>query len=77
MNNNMTEVLTALTEAVRLFRGYSNVESIIPMTIRAPEGYTKEIVRVTYANGHSVNIDIGCDSGMAAIYDVSRYLTHH
>lgn len=77
MDKDMDKVLSALTDAVRLCRGYNNVESIIPMTVRTPEGYTKEIARVTFANGHSVNIDIGCDSGMAAIYDVSRYFVHH
>ncbi len=77
MDKNMDKVLSALTEAVRICRGYDNVESIIPVTVRTPEGYTKEIARVTFCGGHSVNIDIGCDSGMAAIYDVSRYLTHH
>lgn len=77
MDKDMDKVLTALTEAVRLCRGYSNVESIIPMTVRTPKGYVKEIARVTFTNGNSVNIDIDCDSGMAAIYDVSKYFVHH
>lgn len=77
MESNMTEVLEGLAQTIRLCRGYKNVESIIPVTVRTPDGYTKEIARVTYTNGHSVNIDIGCDSGMAAIYDISKYFVHH
>ena len=73
----MPEVLQSLTETLRLCRGYDNIKSIIPMTIRDESGCVKEIARVTYSNGHSVNIDIGCDSGMAAMYDISKYFVHH
>ena len=77
MDRNMPEVLQSLTETLRLCRGYDNIKSIIPMTIRDESGCVKEIARVTYSNGHSVNIDIGCDSGMAAMYDISKYFVHH
>lgn len=77
MDRNMPEVLQSLTETLRLCRGYNNIKSIIPMTIRDENGYVKEITRVTYTNGHSVNIDISCDSGMAAVYDISKYFVHH
>lgn len=77
MDRNMPEVLQSLTETLRLCRGYDNIKSIIPMTIRDESGCVKEIARVTYSNGHSVNIDIGCDSGMAAVYDISKYFVHH
>lgn len=77
MDRNMPEVLQSLTETLRLCRGYDNIKSIIPMTIRDESGCVKEIASVTYSNGHSVNIDIGCDSGMAAVYDISKYFVHH
>lgn len=77
MDKNMPEVLSSLTKTLRLCRGYENIQSIVPMEIVNEYGCVQEIARITYTNGHSVDIDIGCDSGMAAVYDVSKYFVQH
>ena len=77
MDSNMKEVLDSLTDTVRLCRGYEKVKSIQPVTIKNEYGCVQEIARIEYENGHTVDVDIGCDSGMAAIYDIAKYLMYH
>lgn len=77
MDSNMKEVLDRLTNTVRLCRGREKVKSIQPMTIKDEHGCVQEIARIEYENGHTVGVDIGCDSGIAAIYDVAKYLMCH
>jgi hypothetical protein len=34
------------------------------------------IARITYEDGHTKDIDIGCDSGIAVVYDIARSLVY-
>lgn len=77
MDSTMKEVLDSLTDTVRLCRGYEKVKSIQPVTIEDEHDCVQEIARIEYENGHTVDVDIGCDSGIAAIYDVAKYLMCH
>ena len=77
MDRNMKEVLDSLTKTVRLCRGYEKVKNIAPMTITNEYGCIREIARITYENGHTADVDIDCDSSMAAIYDIAKYLMYH
>ena len=62
---NMTKILAKLTETLRLTRDGGNIVSITPL---------RDVARVTYSNGHTKDIDIGSDSGIAAIYDIAKNL---
>ena len=77
MDSNMKEVLDSLTNTVRLCRGHEKVKSIRPVTIEDEYGCVHEIARIEYENGHVGGVDISCDSGIAAIYDVAKYLMCH
>ena len=77
MDSNMKEVLDSLTNTVRLCRGQEKVKSIQPMTIKDEHGCVQEIARIEYENGHTVGVNISCDSGMVAIYDIAKYLMYH
>ena len=71
---NMTAILNSLTDTLRLTRGGKNIVSIVPLTVPVDDKYVKDIARITYRSGRTKDIDIGCDSGIAAIYDVVRDL---
>ncbi len=77
MDNTMKEVLDRLTNTVRLCRGREKVKSIRPVTIEDEHDCVHEIARIEYENGHAGGVDISCDSDMAAIYDIAKYLMYH
>lgn len=63
----MTEILAKLTETLQLTRDGIGIVSITPL---------RDVARVTYSNGHIKDIDIGSDSGIAAIYDIAKMLMY-
>lgn len=72
---NMMEILDSLSDTLRLTREGKSIVSIVPMTVplRGSE-YVTDIARITYENGQIRDVGIECDSGIAAVYDVVRYL---
>ena len=38
--------------------------------------YVNMVARVTYEDGHTKDIDIGGDSGIAVVYDIARSLVY-
>ena len=77
MDSNMKEVLDSLTNTVRLCQGYEKVKRIKPVTIEDEYGCVQEFARIEYENGHTVDVEIGCDGDIAVIYDVVKYLMCH
>lgn len=74
---NMTAILDSLAGTLRLTREGRDIVSIVPLTVPIDgTKYVKDVARITYKNGHTRDIDIGCDSGIAAVYDVSRALVY-
>ncbi len=72
---NMTAILKSLSETLRLTREGRNIVSIVPLTVPIDgTKYVTDIARITYKNGHTRDINIGCDSGMAAVYDIADNL---
>lgn len=74
---NMTEILWSLAGTLRLTDAGKNIVSIVPVTV--PKGnmeYVGIAARVTYKNGHMKDIDIGADSGIAAVFDVAKCLCY-
>lgn len=63
----MTKILAKLTETLQLTRDGGNIVSITPL---------RDVARVTYKNGHTKDVDIGSDSGIAAVYDVAKSLMY-
>lgn len=64
---NMAEILAKLTETLQLTRDGIGIVSITPL---------RDVARVTYSNGHTRDVDIGSDSGIAAIYDIAKTLMY-
>lgn len=74
---NMTSILKSLGETLRLTDAGKNIVSIVPVTVpKGNKDYLGVVARVTYKNGHMKDIDIDCDSGIAAVYDVAKYLCY-
>ena len=75
---NMTEILHSLAETLRLTRegkNIVNIVSIVPLTVPIDgTKYVKDVARITYKNGHTRDINIDCDSGIAAVYDIADNL---
>ena len=52
-----------------------NIESIRPVAVpMMNENYVQVAARITYKSGRTKDIDIDCDSGIAAVYDIARKL---
>lgn len=74
---NMTSILKSLGETLRLTREGKNIVSIVPVTVpKVNTAYAGVAARVTYKNGHMKDIDIDCDSGIAAVFDVAKCLCY-
>ncbi len=72
---NMTAILRSLSKTLRLTREGMNIESIRPVTVpMMNESYIHVVARITYKSGRTRDIDIDCDSGIAAVFDVARML---
>lgn len=75
-SENMTAILKSLAGTLRLTREGRNIVSIVPVTVPMQnENYAGIYARITYKNGTVRDIDIGTDSGIAAVYDVAKTLT--
>jgi hypothetical protein len=74
---NMTSILKSLGETLRLTDAGKNIVSIVPVTVpKGNKDYLGVAARVTYKNGHMKDIDIDCDSGIAAVFDVAKCLCY-
>lgn len=74
---NMTSILKSLGETLRLTDAGKNIVSIVPVTVpKENKDYLGVAARVTYKNGHMKDIDIDCDSGIAAVFDVAKCLCY-
>lgn len=74
---NMTAILKSLAGILNLTDAGKNIESIVPVTVQIKSTeYVKDVARITYKSGHRRDIDIDCDSGIAAVYDVARALVY-
>lgn len=74
---NMTVILKSLGETLRLTDAGKNIVSIVPVTVpKGNKDYLGVAARVTYKNGHMKDIDIDCDSGIAAVFDVAKCLCY-
>ena len=74
---NMTEILGSLAGTLRLTREGWDIVSIVPLTVPIDgTKYVKDVARITYKNGHTRDINIGCDSGIAAVLDVAKCLCY-
>lgn len=72
---NMTAILKSLSDTLRLTREGMNIESIRPVAVpMMNENYIHVVARITYKSGRTKDIDIDCDSGIAAVYDIARKL---
>lgn len=69
MNTNINETLFWLKEILRM--NGENVKSIEAVEDWYDNGqYMKEVAEITYENGAKRYADIGCDSNLAAVYDI-------
>lgn len=76
-SENMTAILDSLSKTLRLTREGRKIKSIVPVTVpKVNTAYAGVAARVTYKNGHVKDIDIDCDSGIAAVYDVAKALLY-
>ena len=74
-SENMTAILDSLSKTLRLTREGMNIESIRPVAVpMMNENYVQVAARITYKSGRTKDIDIDCDSGIAAVYDIARKL---
>ena len=74
---NMTSILKSLGETLRLTDAGKNIVSIVPVTVpKGNKDYLGVAAHVTYKNGHMKDIDIDCDSGIAAVFDVAKCLCY-
>ena len=74
---NMTAILNSLTDTLRLTREGKNIVSIVPLTVPIDgTKYVTDVARITYKNGHTRDINIDCDSGIAAVYDIADNLSN-
>ena len=74
-SENMTAILASLSDTLRLTREGMNIESIRPVAVpMMNENYVQVAARITYKSGRTKDIDIDCDSGIAAVYDIARKL---
>lgn len=74
---NMTAILKSLCETLKLTNRGKKIVSIVPMPFRFQNiDYVNMVARVTYEDGHTKDIDIGCDSGIAVVYDIARSLVY-
>ena len=74
-SENMTAILDSLSKTLRLTREGMNIESIKPVAVpMMNENYVQVAARITYKSGRTKDIDIDCDSGIAAVYDIARKL---
>ena len=72
---NMTAILASLSDTLRLTREGMNIESIRPVAVpMMNENYVHVAARITYKSGRTKDIDIDCDSGIAAVYDIAGKL---
>lgn len=73
---NMTAILDSLSKTLRLTREGRKIKSIVPVTVPMQNSdYIGIYARITYMDGHTKDVDIGADSGIAAVYDVAKTLT--
>lgn len=76
-SENMTAILDSLSKTLRLTREGRKIKSIVPVTVpKVNTAYAGVAARVTYKNGHVKDIDIDCDSGIAAVFDVAKCLCY-
>lgn len=69
MNTDINETLFWLKEILRM--NGENVKSIEAVEDWYDNGqYMKEVAEITYDNGSRRYADIGCDSNLAAVYDI-------
>lgn len=75
-SENMTAILDSLSKTLRLTREGRKIKSIVPVTVPMQNSdYIGIYARITYSDGTERYIDIGADSGIAAVYDVAKTLT--
>jgi hypothetical protein len=74
---NMTKILESFCETLKLTNRGKRIVSIEPMTFQVQNNYyVNMIARITYEDGHTKDIDIGGDSGIAVVYDIARSLVY-
>ena len=74
-SENMTAILDSLSKTLRLTREGRKIKSIVPVTVpMMNENYIHVVARITYKSGRTRDIDIDCDSGIAAVYDIAGKL---
>lgn len=74
---NMTAILKSFCKTLKLTNRGKRIVSIVPMTVKVQNSnYVNMVARVTYEDGHTKDIDIGCDSGIAVVYDIARSLVY-
>lgn len=74
---NMTKILESFCKTLKLTNRGKRIVSIEPMTVQVQNSdYVNMIARITYEDGHTKDIDIGCDSGIAVVYDIARSLVY-
>ena len=73
----MTAILDSLSKTLRLTREGRKIKSIVPVTVPMQNSdYIGIYARITYMDGHIKDVDIGADSGIAAVYDIARVLVY-
>lgn len=75
-SENMTAILDSLSKTLRLTREGRKIVSIVSVTVPKNEAYTGVAARITYMDGHIIDVDIGADSGIAVVYDIARSLVY-
>jgi len=74
-SENMTAILDSLSKTLRLTREGRKIKSIVPVTVPMQNSdYIGIYARITYSDGTERYIEIGADSGIAAVYDIARKL---
>ena len=75
--NIITEnIISADEEKIKSYsENMTAILSIKPVTVpMMNENYVQVAARITYKSGRTKDIDIDCDSGIAAVYDIARKL---
>lgn len=71
MNKDINKTLMALVPILRMNNEkVQKIEAVKNWYTLNDKEYMKEVAEITYDNGHVRYADIGCDSNLAAIYDV-------
>ena len=71
MNKDINRTLTALVPILRVNgEMVKSIEAVNNWYKVGEREYLKEVVEITYDNGTRKYADIGCDSNLAAVYDV-------